>query len=223
MGDDIPIREIRIIKDSAEDAFRHEMLREHTFDFCLGEVWVDCVSALLMEVRERLAEGRRVLTFGLDERLQFRAEFGDGILKGIDSGIPFGEILLGVGEEGLEQMDEVLPLGDVQIEDKCAVLVENGAMRGLEDDVFGGIPRCQLLLCFGGQIVQQIFRLPVAEDESEFRDDFTIDADVVSVGGGARLFADEGEARVGLRSVATGFGRRRGRLLRVVRRVWQAA
>ena len=143
-----------------------------------------------MEVRKRLAEGGGMLTFGLDERLQFRAEFGDGILKGIDSGIPFGEIFFGVSEEGLEEMDEILPLGDVQIEDKHAVLVEDGAMRGLEDDIFRRIPRCQLLLCFGGEFIKQVLRFPVAEDESEVGDDFAIDADVVSVGCGARLFAD---------------------------------
>ena len=92
LGDDIPIREIRIIKDGAEDAFRHQVLREHAFHFCLGEVWINCISALLMEVRKRLAEGGGILTFGLDERLQPRAEFGDGVLERIDSGIPFGEI-----------------------------------------------------------------------------------------------------------------------------------
>jgi len=147
-----------------------------------------------MEVRKRLAESRRVLTFGLDERLQFRAKFGDGILKSIDSGIPFGEVLLGVSEEGLEQVDEILSLGDVQIEDKCAVLIEDGAMRGLEDDIFRRIPRCQLLLCFGGEFIKQVLRFPVAKDESEVGDDFSIDADVVAVRCGARLLADEGEA-----------------------------
>ena len=101
-SDDVSAGEVGVIKNGAEDAFRHEMLREHAFHLCLGEVRVDCVSALLMEVRERLAEGGGILTFGLDERFQFRAECGDGILKGIDSGIPFGEILLGVSEEGLE-------------------------------------------------------------------------------------------------------------------------
>ena len=50
-------------------------------------------------------------------------------------------------------MDEILPLGDVQIEDKRAVLIEDGAMRGLEDDVFRGIPRCQFLLRFVGEFI----------------------------------------------------------------------
>ena len=168
-GDDIAPGEIGIIEDSPEDAFRHQVLREHAFHLCLGEVRVDCVSALLMEVRERLAEGGGILTFGLDERLQSRAEFGDGILKGVDSGIPFGEIFFGVGEEGLEQMDEILPVGDVQVEDKRAVLIENRAVRGLEDDIFRRIPRCQLLLCFGGEFIEQVLRFPVAEDEGRSR------------------------------------------------------
>ena len=54
---------IGIIEDSAEDTFRHEMLREHALNFCLGEVRINCVSALLMEVRKRLAEGGGMLTF----------------------------------------------------------------------------------------------------------------------------------------------------------------
>ena len=91
-------------------------------------------------------------------------------------------------------MDEILPVGDVQVEDKRAVLIENGAMRGLENDVFRRIPRCQLLLRFGGEFIKQVLRFPVAKDESEVGDDFAIDADVVAVGCGARLFADEGEA-----------------------------
>ena len=59
-GDDVSAGEVSgCSKTVREDAFRHEVLREHAFHLCLGEVWINCVSALLMEVRERLAEGRR--------------------------------------------------------------------------------------------------------------------------------------------------------------------
>ena len=169
------------------------MLREHAFHLCLGEIRVDRISALLMEMRERLSEFGGILAFGLDERLQFRAEFGNGILEGIDGGIPLGEILLGIGEEGFKELDEIARLGDVQVEDKRAVLVEYGAVRRLEDDVFGRIARGKFLLCFSGEIIEEIFRLPVSEDESEVGDDFAIDADVVAVGCGARLFAYQRE------------------------------
>ena len=67
-------------------------------------------------------------------------------------------------------------------------------MRRLEDDVFGGIARGKFLLRFSGQIIEEIFRLPMAEDESEVGDDFAIDADVVSVGGGAGFLAYQREA-----------------------------
>ena len=66
-------------------------------------------------------------------------------------------------------------------------------MRGLEDDIFRRVARGKFLLCFSGEVIEEIFRLPVAEDESEVGDDFAVDADVVSVGCGARLFAYQRE------------------------------
>ena len=192
-GDDIASGEIGIIEDGSEDAFRHQVLREHPFHLCLGEIRVNRVSALLMEVRERLSEFGGILAFGLNECLQFRAEFGDGILECVDGIIPLGKILLRVGEEGFKELDEIARFRDVQVEDKRAVLVEDGAMRGLEDDVFRGVARGKFLLRFNGEIIEEIFRLPVPEDESEVGDDFAVDADVVSVGCCARLFAYQRE------------------------------
>ena len=146
-----------------------------------------------MEVRERLSEFGGILAFGLDECFKFRAELGDGILECVDSGIPLGEILLGVGEEGFKELDEIARLGDVHLQGKRAVLVEYGAVRRLEDDVFRGVADGKFSLRFGGEIIKEVLRLPMAEDESEVGDDFAIDADVVSVGGGARLFAYQRE------------------------------
>ena len=50
--DDISAREVRVVEDGTEDPFRQQMLDEHLLNGSRGEVWVDCGTALLVEIRE---------------------------------------------------------------------------------------------------------------------------------------------------------------------------
>ena len=52
------------------------------------------------------------------------------------SGVPRGDVLLVIGEKGLENVDEVSRLGDVKVQLELSVLTEERMRRGLDDRYF---------------------------------------------------------------------------------------
>ena len=70
---------------------------------------------------------------------QFFAEFWHGFSEFSDGGVPRGDVLFLIGEEGLEDVDEVSGFGDVQVELELIVLIEECVGWRLDDDVFGGV------------------------------------------------------------------------------------
>ena len=76
-------------------------------------------------------------------------------------------------------------------------MIEDGALRGLEDDVVAGIALVELALDFTGKVVFLVLRLPVAVGEvievhessvHDYRRPGALDA----------IFGNEGQRRLGL-------------------------
>ena len=175
--DDVPLCEVRIVKDGAEGAFCQEMLEEHLFDSGFGEVGVNRGLAELMELGEGGSEARTLAVTRLDEFLRLAPQCWHGITKFGNSGAPLGGIFTFVGEECLQHGDKRLAFGDVRVQHLASVLIKNGAFRGLEEDVVLWVAGIKLGLDFGAQVAFDTFRLPGAAGQVVFIKQCAIEAD----------------------------------------------
>ena len=114
-----------------------------------------------------------------------RSEIGDG-------GLPIVECGCGVGAQELECRNQICGFGDVEIQHLMSVLVEDGALRVLEEDVVERIARLALVNYGSGEVVVHILRFPVGERKSVFVEYGAIDDDAVACCGAERVLWDEG-------------------------------
>src|SRR5438034_2998647 len=108
-------------------------------------------------------------------------------------------------QNGVDVMEDVrgrrsgqgLGAGNVVVENARAALIEDGALRGLEDDVVAGIALVELALDFTGKVVFLVLRFAVAVGEvievhessvHDYRRPRPLDA----------IFGNEGQRRLGL-------------------------
>ena len=189
--DDISAREVRVVEDGTEDPFRQQMLDEHLLNGSRGEVWVDCGTALLVEIREGgdKLRVRRVLL--LYKFCCLSAECGDHLFKFCDSSVPIFKRSGRCGEEVSECCNQACWIGDVCVKDLFSVLIEDTALRVLEEDIVERIAYVAFLL-HGSVEVVHILRFPIREGDSVCVEDHTVKDDAVTRWGAHRVLRDEG-------------------------------
>jgi hypothetical protein len=114
------------------------MLDEHLADGVVGEVGVDGLAAELGEGLEVFAVGGVLRVLGFEDFGYAVGEVGDFFGELEDGLFPVDLVGLAVLEEELEDFDEVIRPGEVAVEGDAVVLVEDGAVGGLEEDVGEG-------------------------------------------------------------------------------------
>ncbi|HEV7676276.1 MAG TPA: hypothetical protein VGQ12_17220 [Candidatus Angelobacter sp.] len=167
-GDDVAAGEFRVVEDPAEDTLGEQMLDEHGLNRVVREVGIDGLTA----EQDKALKAVNELFIGF--ALFFNDPFdGDGDFRNAAGkvgygGFPFLMLRLTVLEKLLEQIDKVVRVGDVFIQALAhALLVKNGLLRALKDDVVSGIALFQLLLDFFFQRVFQVFGFPETMLEGE--------------------------------------------------------
>ena len=94
-------------------------------------------------------------------------EFGHAVLKLADGALPFGVGGRYVAEEGVERVNEGRRSGEVGVEGEGIILEQEGAARGLDQDVVAGVAEGEFLAGFLGEIVVAVFGFPEAMGEAE--------------------------------------------------------
>lgn len=111
------------------------MLNQHALDGFFGKIGIDGPAAEGVEVVEDVAEGWILSALVFDQAFDLLGKFGDADRKFFYRFEPFLDVLRFVFEELIDDGDEGFGAGDVFVEDARAALVEDGALRGLEDGV----------------------------------------------------------------------------------------
>jgi hypothetical protein len=114
------------------------VLDEHLLDGGVGEIGIDAAPGELRKVGKRLDETPVCFALLFDDFDEAAGEFGNAVPKLADGALPFGVRGRCVAEEGVESVNEGLRLGEVGVEGKGVVLEQEGAARGLEEDVVAG-------------------------------------------------------------------------------------
>ncbi len=151
-----------ILEDRAEDALGQDVLDEHLFDGLLREVRIDRLAAQVVEPAERFAETLVRPALFLNQLGQRAAELRYLRLKVLDRLLP---LLVGrrlVLEKERERPDQLFGVRQVGVQDFTVVLPEDGAHRGLKENVARGVSGLKLLLHLAGQIVVGVLGLPEA-------------------------------------------------------------
>jgi len=94
-------------------------------------------------------------------------------------------------EEELEDFDEVFGFGEVAVEGDAVVLVEDGAVGGLEEDVGEGVARGYFGFDLFLQVVGGVLGFPQAVDEGEGVDEGSVGAERLLVGAFELVLLDE--------------------------------
>ena len=101
-GDDVAVDEVGVAKDGSENPLGQEVLDEHLLNCGLGEVWIDRLTAFLVEV----GKGDRKLTVGLpflfNAFCQALSKFSHLVFELRDGLLPFGDFWRTVFKEGLD-------------------------------------------------------------------------------------------------------------------------
>ena len=173
-GDDVAGEEFLIVEDLAEDALGEEMLDEHLADGVVGEVGVDGLAAEFGEGLEVLAEGGILLVLGFEDGGDAASEVGDLVGELGDGLFPVGDVGVAVVEEKLEDFDQVFWLDEIAVEGDAVVLIEDGSIRRLEEDVGEWISGGDFLFDFNLEIVGGVLRFPEAVLEGEVVDEGSV-------------------------------------------------
>ena len=181
-GDDVAGEEFLIVEDLAEDALGEEMLDEHLADGVVGEVGIDGLAAEFGEGLEVLAEGGILLVLGFEDGGDAASEVGDLVGELGDGLFPVGDVGVAVVEEKVEDFDQVLGPGDVAVEGDAVVLIEDGAVGGLEEDVGQRVSCGYFGFDFLLQVVGGVLRFPKAVGKSEGIDECSVGAEGLLAG-----------------------------------------
>jgi hypothetical protein len=92
-----------------------------------------------VEVFETVDERGTVAALFVDDLLDGGGQFGDALGKLGDGLFPLLDVGSLVVEELVDDLDEVVGLGDVFVADAGSGLIEDGAFGSLEDDVVARI------------------------------------------------------------------------------------
>ena len=181
MGDDIAIHKIGVIKHLTKNALGEDMLDDHLLHGGVGEVGVEGLAAEPGEVVKGLNEARVGKILPAD---QFQE--GGGVLRqsifelghGLLPFLKMGRLII---EEGFEGLNQRFRAGDILIKILPAILVNDGPMRGLEENVVTGITGVKFLLNLLFQVVSGVLGFPVAMGQPEVVEQGAVQAQGVAV------------------------------------------
>ena len=113
------------------------------------------------------------------------SKVGDGVLPVIE----FGRC---VREQVLECSDQVCGFGDIEVEYLLSVLIEDGALWGLKQDVVEWVACVAFLVYCFCEVVVDVLCFPVGERESVFVEDRAVNNNTGVCCGAHRVLWDEG-------------------------------
>ena len=102
------------------------------------------------------------------------------ILELVDRGLPLLKMGRLIGEEDFEGVDELFGLGDILVEIFPAILVDDGPVGGLKEDVVTGVAGVEFLLNLLFQVVVGVLGLPVAVGQLEVVHQGAVHAEVAA-------------------------------------------
>jgi hypothetical protein len=190
-GDDVALKEFIIVEDLAKDALGEEVLDEHLLDGEVGEVGVDRLAAEVGEGLELFTEVGVLLVLGFEDFSDASGEVRDLLGELEDGFFPIDFVGQAMLEEVLEDFDEVFGFGKVAVEGDTVVLVEDGAVGGLEEDVGEGVAPGYFGFDLFLEVVGGVLGLPEAVDESEGVDEGSVGAEGLLVGAFELVLLDE--------------------------------
>ena len=115
-GDDISADEVGILKDSSEQPDGQEVLDKHLLNCIFGEVWVECLTAFLVEVVKGGGKLWVCLPCFCDDFFQSLSDSWHSVFELCDGFFPFIVSLRPVVKEDLEYINELGRVGEVGIE-----------------------------------------------------------------------------------------------------------
>ena len=116
----------------------------------------------------------------LDDAFQFIGDLRDPLSELGGSRFPVFDVGRSVVEEFVQRLDQVCFDGDVDIQRLLFVLEQDGALRRLEQDVLERVARFALLVYRFVEVVMDVFRFPVGEDDARFVQRGSVDGDVAA-------------------------------------------
>ena len=180
-GDHVPLREIRVVEDLANQPLGEKMLNEHLINGLTTDVRVEG----LLTDGEKVVKGRLKLfvTFvGFRNFfVQAACKLGNAVLELQDRLLKPLDIRLCIGIEIVQQVAESLRLCQLDSQHCFPALVEYGPPRVLEDRVDERIAFLDLLSDFNVQVVVSILRFPIASRQFEVVPERSVGEDGLSV------------------------------------------
>ena len=96
----------------------------------------------------------------------------------------------------LECRNQACRVGDVYVEDLLSVLIEDTALRGLEENVVKWIACVPFLLHCFVEVVVYILRFPISKRDSVCVEYHAVEDDALACWGAHRVLRDEGGIRL---------------------------
>jgi hypothetical protein len=166
-GDDVAARELLVVEDLAEEPFGQQVLHQHLIDGVAAEVGVEGGLAHGEEVVKSGLKRRILLVGLLDLGVESLGQFGDALLELLDGLLEAFDVRLGVAVEVVEEVGDLLGVGQVEAVAFAAVLDEHGPAGVLKDDVAARVALLELLADLGVEVVVGVLGLPVAARQAE--------------------------------------------------------
>src|SRR5450755_2148126 len=179
-GDDVAAHEIGVVEDGAEEALGQQVLDEHFVDYVGRDPGIERGAAELGKGVEGGDKAPVGFILALDNREQRFGEFGDARLELLHSRLEVLDIRLGVGEELLEQIADIVRVLQIVLDGYAPlILVEHGPARILEAGVPERLATSDLLRDLPLQVALRPLRLPVAASKRKVAAQHAIGPDVV--------------------------------------------
>jgi len=114
------------------------VLDEHALDSVFGKIGIDGLATDPIEVVEAADEGGTAAALFVDDLLNSSCQFRDTFGKLTNRLLPLLDVRSLVVKEMVDDLNQVVGLGDVFVGDAGPSLVKDRALGGLEDDVVAG-------------------------------------------------------------------------------------
>ena len=152
---------------------------------------IDGGAAGIVEIGERFFEGGIGFVALLNPFFEFGCEVWDVFSEICDGGLPVIQFGWCVREQELEHLNQVCGFGDVDVHHLCPILVEDGALWVLEENIVEWVACLAFVDDRSGEVVVHILRFPIGEGESDFVENSAVDDDTVAFWSAHRVLRDE--------------------------------